>query len=68
MMAAKEGFDLLDIKGIDRKVQHLFSIHFDLRALGTGNHSFSFIQTSLPDLSNFTCNPLHKFFIHNDLF
>lgn len=25
MMAAKEGFDLLDIKGIDRKVQHLFS-------------------------------------------
>lgn len=25
MMAAKEGFDLLDIKGVDRKVQHLFS-------------------------------------------
>jgi hypothetical protein len=25
MMADKEGFDLLDIKGVDRKVQHLFS-------------------------------------------
>jgi hypothetical protein len=25
MMAAKEGFELLDIKGVDRKVQHLFS-------------------------------------------
>src|SRR5690606_37423357 len=25
MMAAKEGFELLDIKGVDRKIQHLFS-------------------------------------------
>src|SRR5690554_4327590 len=25
MMAVKEGFDLLDIKGVDRRIQHLFS-------------------------------------------